>query len=312
LGEIKFWDKTSEDLMKETPICLLSATTENFKEVIWNFGGIESQIEFEIKCTEIRHTYIDEQIMHQSTQYQLEDSNESLRKLSNKASPHTKFHTTNDNKMLAKNHRKTLLVKIKNSIIGKEIVSNFENATSVRLSIDEDLDIILEKKIRKKPDLSKRKDVIYKTLLRSFRKFICSELSYSKNMASHTSESKRKSIILQAIEIGLIDMLNPEMSDEDYIELICWMSFAKHTKQTEAYTRSSNSSIKLLEDVLTRYSHTKLETLFLDKNIKQVFQYYYKHGANRMLDLLPAKNRREYEEGINFFKMKICQSYKLT
>ena len=201
---------------------------------------------------------------------------------------------------MSQNHSKNFGGLTNSSKKTNEVNSKDDEIVNSAHTIAEQLDDIFKDKEVNTNDLSKRKDVVNKVVLRAFKKFIVSRLKTNnrrrrnKNMVSLVQ--LKQEIIDRAELINLIDYSNPELSSPEYIDLVCWLSVAKNTKETKNLVDPSNESIAAIQVVLTQYSHSKLEKVFEDLHIKKVFEYFLNHGKQEVLNSLPNGKRDLYEE----------------
>mmetsp|Transcript_6047 Transcript_6047/g.5206 ORF Transcript_6047/g.5206 Transcript_6047/m.5206 type:complete len:132 (-) Transcript_6047:16-411(-) len=123
----------------------------------------------------------------------------------------------------------------------------------------------------------------------------------------------KPSLIQQAIKIGLINQnsnVDNNTNEEEFKEFICWMAMSKNTVKTKNLFDYNNRSIFRLGEVLAKYSHGKLESLYEDSSIKKVYEYFVLNGMRDFLRSIPKGKRSLYEETIvemyNNFNNKAC------
>ena len=86
--------------------------------------------------------------------------------------------------------------------------------------------------------------------------------------------------------IGLIDLKPKESSLIEFKELICWLGFAKITKKVRRMFSDENSAINLLEDVLSNYSHRKLDIVLYNESIRALLIYFIDNGKQNFMNSL--------------------------
>lgn len=109
------------------------------------------------------------------------------------------------------------------------------------------------------------------------------------------SESEFKDTLIgEARTINLLP--NDESINGDLKELICWMAMSKNTAKAKSLFDTSNKSIAILEEVLTKYSHKKLEQIYEDKNISMIFEYFINNGLGDFIKRCPKSKKRLYKK----------------
>ena len=153
--------------------------------------------------------------------------------------------------------------------------------------IEDQLITIFNSKKSKWTSLAGRRDVINKTILRGFKKFF---VNLFESNSSHKNESSkqikslwRSTVLSKAKCLGLITLKSDLTLNDDFENLIYWMSTPKITKKVMNLSISKNSSIILLHDIILNYSHHKLNRVFNDKNIMNLFSYFIKFGKNNFM-----------------------------
>ena len=118
-------------------------------------------------------------------------------------------------------------------------------------------------------DLSYRKDVQNKKILRAFRKYTANLFKSCKRPSRSKKPFKKvkEDLVKEAIQIGIIQWDNWVESFDDFKEFVWWMAMAKVTNKTKRLFNYKNKSIRDLSDILESYSHEKLESkIFVSSN----------------------------------------------
>ena len=163
-------------------------------------------------------------------------------------------------------------------------------------------------------ELTRRRDVVSKGVLRDFRKFIVSILKINKNTLQfkEISDAEMKTLIIQRAEsVGLIDASYQELCSPAYVNLVYWLYISKSTNKPKGFSSVMNPSIKLMQDVLNNYTHQKLEKLFDDSEVRKVFSYFLEHGSQQVIDSQPSAKREVYRECLQdftfYFNLQLSQ-----
>ena len=155
-------------------------------------------------------------------------------------------------------------------------------------SIDEDLDSIFRPRRNRWNILANRRDVINKSILRGFKRFFVKLLNIKDNdnlsTPSKFKQNCQKEIINRARKLGILELAPDDSSYDSFEELIIFLGYAKITKQVRKMFNADNSAIHLIEDVLTNYSHQKLNKMFKNKEIKVLFKYFIEHDKERFIE----------------------------
>jgi len=147
-------------------------------------------------------------------------------------------------------------------------------------------------------ELSERRDVVNKRILRGFKKFIADlfiEHRVRPCRLKNKDTSFKQGLIVQAKSIGLIPQ-EKNYDTEHFRELVCWMAMSKNTCKAKALFDYSNQSIVKFEDLLSRYSHKKLEMIYQDSNIAQIYEYFMHNGMECFIQKCPEDKRKVYSE----------------
>ena len=161
-----------------------------------------------------------------------------------------------------------------------------ENAVNIEKSeklnaFNDQLNSIFKASKDKNKELANRKDVINKAILRGFKKFFVNLLTQSK---TSLPEISNQNFIEQISKLGLLDLKPNESSQEEFSEFICWMGYPKITKKVRSLFSLNNPAIILMEDVLSSYSHHKLNQFMNNKSIKVLLSYFILHGKEQFMD----------------------------
>jgi len=153
-------------------------------------------------------------------------------------------------------------------------------------------------------ELTRRRDVVSKGILRAFRKFITSILKVNKKTlrSIKVSDDTMKTLIIERAEsVGLIDTSEQELCSPAYVNLVYWLYISKSTNKPKWFSSVMNPSIKVMQDVLNNYTHQKLEKVFDDLEVRKVFSYFLEHGRQQVIDGQPAVNEDVYQERLEEF-----------
>ena len=145
------------------------------------------------------------------------------------------------------------------SNFGHQMTDNIEEFDSY-VDYSSLVDQILDRSDQYGKELSCRRDVLSKRILRAFRKYIAKLFTSNKgrSKAGKPFEEVKNELVKEAIDLRLINS-TPEGTSEELKEFICWMAIAKVTDKTRRLFNYQNKSIKDMADILSHYSHTKLE-----------------------------------------------------
>ena len=155
-------------------------------------------------------------------------------------------------------------------------------------AINDQLNSIFRTSKEKNKKLANRKDVINKAILRGFKKFFVNLLTQSKVYLPETSKKSKQvseqSFTEQIEKLGFMNLKPNESSQEEFSEFICWMGYPKITKKVRSLFSFSNPAIILMEDVLSSYSHHKLNQFMSNKLIKVLLSYFILHGKEQFMN----------------------------
>ncbi|CAI2386545.1 unnamed protein product [Moneuplotes crassus] len=158
-------------------------------------------------------------------------------------------------------------------------------------------------------ELSCRKDVINKRIVRGFKRYIAS-LFDSKRIRPCRLKSSgaafKRPMIQEAMRLNIINS-NNNLSTNGYNEFVCWMAMSKNTQKTKILFDYSNQSIVLMQEILTKYSHSKLERLYQDKNIAELFLYFINNGLDEFIKACPDTKRDLYQRCCLEISNKFCK-----
>ena len=126
-------------------------------------------------------------------------------------------------------------------------------------SVDDQLDSIFKSRKERSRDLSKRRDVVSKIILRAFKRFFVKLFSnvHSKiKLRINRHYELVEATIERAQQIGLI--LSPELESQEYIDLVCWLSISKNTSKVKEMFHNSSQTIDVMQKILTKYSYISI------------------------------------------------------
>ena len=158
-------------------------------------------------------------------------------------------------------------------------IKQYSNTENDSESLNNKLSIIFKEKNSKFNTLANRRDVINKAILRGFKKFFV-DLFKSCNPQKKVSSKNlkplsRTNVLTAAKDFGILNLKPTQVLDDEFEDLIYWISFPKITRKVMSLTKETNSSIVILYEVLSNYTHHKLELVFENKNIMALFGYVY-------------------------------------
>ena len=146
-------------------------------------------------------------------------------------------------------------------------------------------------------ELSYRKDVVNKFMLRTFRKAISKMFRVKIKRPSRTTrpiEEIKVQLMEEAENMGIINIYDPEESTEEFREFVCWMAISKMTHRSRPLFNLFNQAIELLSDILGNYSHAKLRLVYKNKHIAKVYRYFMKNCLKSSLEKYPKHKQTVY------------------
>ena len=160
---------------------------------------------------------------------------------------------------------------------------------------------VVSDSLKNEPDignkLSYRKDVVYKFMLRTFRKAISQKFRVKIKRPSRTTkpiEEIKEQIMEEAENKGIINIDDPEQNTEEFRELVWWMAISKMTHRSRPLFNLSNHAIDILSDILKNYSHAKLILVYQNKHIAKIYRYFMKHCLKSSLEKCPKHKQAVY------------------
>ncbi|CAI2359783.1 unnamed protein product [Moneuplotes crassus] len=172
------------------------------------------------------------------------------------------------------------------------------------------VDCLLDSSLRNSgvAELCFRKDVIHKRIMRGFKKFIV-KLFDSIRIRPCRLKNRDTSFKQEMIhEAQRLNIINSEESEQigDLNEFLCWMAMSKNTQKTKSLFDVNNKSILLMNEILSKYSHSKLEGLYGDSNIGMLFHYFIINGLEDFLDACPSDKKDLYQK----YSLLICNNFR--
>ena len=166
-------------------------------------------------------------------------------------------------------------------------IKQYSNTENDSESLNNKLSIIFKEKNSKFNTLANRRDVINKAILRGFKKFFV-DLFKSCNPQKKVSSKNlkplsRTNVLTAAKDFGILNLKPTQVLDDEFEDLIYWISFPKITRKVMSLTKETNSSIVILYEVLSNYTHHKLELVFENKNIMALFCYFNRNVKDRFI-----------------------------
>lgn len=101
-------------------------------------------------------------------------------------------------------------------------------------------------------------------------------------------------MISEAHRLGILQ--TPDPSPTPLTELVCWMGMSKNTLKTKLLFDTRNSSINLVDEVLTKYSHKKLKSCLADPSFGKLFKYFIDTSLGEFLASCPKGKEKLYSE----------------
>lgn len=209
-----------------------------------------------------------------------------------------------------------------------------EKEKEVQLEPDEE-----EKKITKeksvsegKPALCVRKDVVYKTLIRSLKRYLTDkvDLTVQKAMAKSKKEELLFSEIDQLMDKMFIKYFDKNESnrslkeivtddvliredesirlDPENLKIYLWIIIIPESIKPYLKNQKRRISQKLMYDWLYKYSHKKLDRLFKCEHFAFLFTKYVElQGFDQMVEVDDTlkRNKEVYQEACDFFMSSI-------
>jgi len=80
----------------------------------------------------------------------------------------------------------------------------------------------------------------------------------------------------------------------------------KITKMTKSiFDYDNNPSISVFDDILTNYSHFKLNKWLGIDNIRRMFEYFIQNGMQKFIQSLPEESQDSYKIALQNFINKL-------
>ena len=153
--------------------------------------------------------------------------------------------------------------------------------------IDDQLSCIFKSRKSKCIVLANRRDVINKSILRGFKRFFVNLLSQNKKGFSDSPKKSKiiskSSLYERAIEFGLLNLKPKHESSIEFEDFIWWLGFVKITKKVRMMFSSDNPAINLMEDLISNYSHRKLQLALNNESIKALLAYFIQFGKRQFM-----------------------------
>mmetsp|Transcript_12778 Transcript_12778/g.11325 ORF Transcript_12778/g.11325 Transcript_12778/m.11325 type:complete len:92 (-) Transcript_12778:38-313(-) len=87
----------------------------------------------------------------------------------------------------------------------------------------------------------------------------------------------------------------------------------KYTKLTKNIFDYSNISISRLSDILSYYSHTKIDDIAKDQNIARVFEYFVKNGIGEFLESVQQGSHQGFDIEIYISRIQdLCVRFGIS
>ena len=169
--------------------------------------------------------------------------------------------------------------------------------------IEIQLDSILHGQRIKLEGKTQRSDVLHKTILRGFKRFISSLFISGRSLPRIICESpylSKKALLTQAVDLGLVSPDSKADLTSEYNEFVCWLAMGKSTTKMRKQFSMRNASINIMDTCLKSFSHQKCKQLICDENFRQVFAYFRQHGLEKFLANQGSK-REDFELTLTLF-----------
>ena len=88
---------------------------------------------------------------------------------------------------------------------------------------------------------------------------------------------------------------------EVLIKIIAWMKCSKHTKKQLRTYFEDVDEIKILNDILTSYSHAKVSRIYKYEIIHILFELFINHNKDSFLSNFKGEQRDKYKEALDEF-----------
>jgi len=191
-----------------------------------------------------------------------------------------------------------------------------DNSTSIKseIALSSHLDYIFKNKYTKSTNLSQRRDVLTKGILRAMKKFINLEFKlHTKRPRTLNKSSKVK--FLQKLEEAIIEkglITNEDIKSEntEFIEFVMWLSLGKNTSQTRTFFNANNTSINEMSEISRHYSHVKVEALYNNPHTMRVYSYFLKNGREWFMQKQKKKNQNAYKEVLDEISLRVNRFIK--
>jgi len=109
-----------------------------------------------------------------------------------------------------------------------------------------------------------------------------------------------------ALKKGIICQDDLQNEDNEYVEFVLWMSLGKDTYNTRKMFDKNNRAISHLANTLKHYSHARAEELYESKNIRRIFDYFFKNGVDWFVNSLGEDNLAAYKEELKKIQEKVA------
>mmetsp|Transcript_9354 Transcript_9354/g.10577 ORF Transcript_9354/g.10577 Transcript_9354/m.10577 type:complete len:108 (+) Transcript_9354:237-560(+) len=107
-------------------------------------------------------------------------------------------------------------------------------------------------------------------------------------------------------------MINDKCCDDksaDFKEFVCWMAISKMTHRAKPLFNYNNETIRTLSDILSNYSHSKLNALYKCKYAAKIFKYFIKNCLASTLSHFPEHRQIIYTKAAVDILHNFVQSY---
>lgn len=154
-------------------------------------------------------------------------------------------------------------------------------------------------------DLSQRRDVINKTILRACRRFIISDFKKSMKKLRLAYPVKNADLFLEYCQVYADQMIKSEVVPSSRLSF--YVASIIDDKLIDAKKATANGipkgDLNRFYDTIYKYSNTKVVNLLKSQWIGEIFQYFKKQAKEDVLqkDITIAKNREVYSQIIDEF-----------
>ena len=139
---------------------------------------------------------------------------------------------------------------------------------------------------------------------------MCTIIGISKKF-KNTNEASAKREFLHDVwrQCTGLKLISPTCPNKEKLEFVAWLAITKNFARNKEtlISETENRAIKLFADVLRSYSQAKLQKVFENPIIGEVFDFYAKNGLKEFFESLPMNSKMIYEQAIDDFRRNFVQ-----